>query len=97
MTILSEAARELADAAEQYVWHHTNEAFRRLNNARLAYREAEKLVRDAERYRWLRVHSWVDTASAQPTIEYGNGFNQTAPEVLDNELDAAIAQQEPKT
>jgi hypothetical protein len=49
-------------------------------------------VRDAERWRWLRAHSWTRNGY----IEFGPGFTQTTPEILDRAIDTAIAKERDK-
>lgn len=45
---------------------------------------------DAERYRWMRMHSWVEHDSTN-AIFFGPGANQTKPEILDKDIDEAMA------
>lgn len=52
------------------------------------FREYAALKKDAARYQWLRAHSFKYRESA--IIEYGQGFNQTSPEILDAAIDAAL-------
>lgn len=48
------------------------------------------VARDAARYRWLRAHSFLLGASS---VEFGAGFMQRKPELLDAQLDAAKGEQ----
>lgn len=49
--------------------------------------------RDAERYRWLRGHSWLDVSLIKSVLNFGPGYNQTKPEELDAAIDADMARQ----
>lgn len=49
-------------------------------------------LRDAERYRWLRAHSFVIGAYGNPaSIHFGSGFNQSKPEMLDEAISRLAA------
>ena len=50
----------------------------------------KELEKDAERYRWLRGHSFGIYTGPDTRIHYGAGFNQTKPESLDAAIDAAM-------
>ena len=54
--------------------------------------EAKRLARDAERYRWLRSHSFVDKDQIvyRDQIIFGPGYEQTAPEILDARIDKEV-------
>lgn len=56
---------------------------------------AGRAERDAVRYRWLRSHSYKRRESQ--TIVYSQVFDQTAPEILDTAIDAALAAQSATT
>ena len=47
------------------------------------------VAKDAERYRWLRAHSWLDTSLIESVLNFGPGYGQTKPELLDAAIDAA--------
>jgi hypothetical protein len=47
-------------------------------------------LRDVERYRWLRSHSWIDVSIIKSVLNFGPGFHQTKPEVLDAAIDEAM-------
>jgi len=53
------------------------------NQLREAHAEIERLKGDAERYRWLRSHSWHEPYH----IFFGPGCNQTEPWHLDQAID----------
>jgi hypothetical protein len=46
---------------------------------------------NAARYEWLRTHSWVDVSLIKSVLNFGPGYLQTKPEVLDAAIDAEIA------
>lgn len=50
--------------------------------------ELAECKRDAERYRWLRLHSWVEE-DATPAILFSRGCDQQNPEFLDEAIDEA--------
>ena len=50
----------------------------------------------AERYDWLRLHSWVEPGQS-PAIYFGAGCSQTKPEALDAAIDRARSQGEGTT
>lgn len=52
----------------------------------------EQMKAYAERYEWLRRHSWVEQAPASPAIYFGRGYSQSKPNILDKLLDAQIEQ-----
>lgn len=57
---------------------------------RVDARDGERDRIDAERYRWLREHSYVQGDYGVPrAIHFGAGFVQTKPELLDAAIDAA--------
>jgi hypothetical protein len=61
--------------------------------------KSEDDKRDAERYRWIRAHSYVerlDMADGIGIIHCGLGYQQTRPEFLDADVDAAMAYPVPK-
>ena len=45
-------------------------------------------IADAKRYRWLRVHSWLDASLTESVLNFGPGYDQTKPETLDAAIDA---------
>jgi len=48
---------------------------------------ANAIRRDAERYRWLRMHA---TVSEGGEVHFGSGFNQKKPELLDAAIDNSM-------
>lgn len=46
---------------------------------------------NAERYEWLRSHSWVDISLIKSVLNFGPGYQQTKPEILDAAIDAELA------
>ena len=61
------------------------------NSPVLVYLAPPADARDAERYRWLREHSYMDTTDHNDCIWYGEGIKQSRPDILDGRIDAAIA------
>lgn len=78
---------------ECYAAHKAEEFYRRAVNAErelaAARQEIEALKPDAERYRWLRCHSWKD--ALHQDIHFGEAITQTKPESVDAAIDAARA------
>jgi hypothetical protein len=68
-----------------------NKSFpRQLSKIADTLREYAALEKDAARYRWLRLHSYVDSEYGD-VIGFGPGFQQSSPNILDATIDAAIA------
>lgn len=51
---------------------------------------------NAERYEWLRSHSWVDISLIKSVLNFGPGYQQTKPEILDAAIDAELARSDGK-
>lgn len=52
----------------------------------------EESARDAERYRWLRLHSYVERSQLSDiAICYGVGYTQERPDFLDDDIDKCMA------
>ena len=63
----------------------------RLADERIREVEAERdaLKPDAERYRWLRLHSFkAANGVSDQVIHFGAGYQQQAPDILDAAIDA---------
>ena len=93
---MSDTDTPRTDAVTECAYHrtdaYTDVSMRQLKLTKLCCqleRELAQAWQDAERYRWLRSHSWLEKGDT-PALFFGAGCDQTAPQCADDAIDAAM-------